>query len=316
MRLCDLHCDTVTLRPDINDGGNQLSLDRGAGFDAWIQCFAAFIDDADPNPEQTVRGIFDFAGSQFEKYAERILPVRTAAGLDRAISQRKCAAILTVENGAALQSAARRGKSAARGEGKIGNIQRLYGRGARVLTLTWNGENALGSGAATGSGAGLTAFGRDAVREMERVGIIPDVSHLNERGFYDVAELTRKPFVATHSNAFAVCNHPRNLTDGQLAVIFGRGGLVGINLYPLFITGGQSATFDDITRHIAHMLDLGGGRAVALGGDFDGADMGGDVKSLADMPGLYAFLLGKFPESTVDGLFFDNAYRFFKENLP
>ncbi|MDR1891510.1 MAG: dipeptidase [Oscillospiraceae bacterium] len=302
MRLCDLHCDTVTLRPDINDNGNQLSLDKGAVFDAWIQCFAAFIDDSDPHPEQTAEFIFDFADSQFKKYGERILPVETAADIDRAISRRKCGVIITVENGAALG-------------GQIGNIQRLYDRGVRLLTLTWNGENALGFGAVTGSGAGLTAFGRDAVRKMERVGIIPDVSHLNTRGFYDVAELTEKPFVATHSNAFGVCNHPRNLTDEQLAELFERGGLVGINLYPLFITGGQSATFDDITRHVEHMLDLGGEHAVALGGDFDGADMDGDVKSLADIPQLYEYLLGKLPESTVNELFFNNAYRFFKENL-
>ena len=206
--------------------------------------------------------------------------------------------ILTIEGGAALA-------------GKLENIKKLRAVGVRMMTLTWNGENELGYGClATGSG-GLKPFGRVALQEMEKNGVVADLSHASERLFYDVAETAGRPFIASHSNARRICNHPRNLTDAQFCIIRDRGGIVGINFCRSFLRADENAGFADILSHTEHFLSLGGENTVCIGSDFDGTDMPDGIKGIADVEALYTyFLRHNYRETLLRKIFFENAAQF------
>lgn len=148
-------------------------------------------------------------------------------------------------------------------------IDRYYDFGCRHAILTWNEANALGAGALSGQDYGLTALGKTAVRRMQDKGMLLDVSHLNEAGFWDLAKVTEKPFIASHSNARALCNVPRNLTDDQLRAIRDVGGVVGLNAFSCFIDGDPAKrTVARLAEHAAHMIDLMGIDCVGCGFDF------------------------------------------------
>ena len=150
------------------------------------------------------------------------------------------------------------------------------------------------------------------MRELERLGIVVDVSHLSESGFYDVAKTATRPFVASHSCAKALCGHPRNLTDDQFGVIRDSHGLVGINYNQAFLRDSGPATIQDILCHIDHFLQLGGEHVIALGSDFDGAYMPEDLKTAAALPQLYeAMLAHGYKQSLVWDIFYNNAVHFF-----
>lgn len=209
--------------------------------------------------------------------------------------------MLTVEGGAAAA-------------GELGNIARMRARGVRMMTLTWNGSNEIGSGVLSGDTFGLTPFGRKAVAELERQGIVIDVSHASERLFDDVAAHTSRPFVASHSNAKAVCGHARNLTDTQFKVICARGGLVGLNYYKAFLNDApEKADIEDIFAHAEHFLALGGADALAMGSDFDGSTMPHGVTGLESVESIAeVFLRHNLSEGLVRKIFFENAASFFK----
>ncbi len=152
----------------------------------------------------------------------------------------------------------------------ISNLLALYKLGVRAVTLTWNHRNFLGDG--VNEEYGLTAFGRDVVKKMNELKMIVDVSHLNEKGFSDVASVSDKPFIASHSNAYAICESKRNLKDGQIREIVARKGFIGLNLYSGFL--GKKG--DDLKlmfeKHVAHFLELGAEDVLGLGADYDGID--------------------------------------------
>ena len=148
---------------------------------------------------------------------------------------------------------------------------------------------------------------------MEELGIVVDVSHLSEKGFRDVARLARRPFVATHSDSKSVQDHPRNLTDDQFREIVRGGGLVGLNLYAPFV-GGKGGV-SDLLRHAERFLSLGGEKALAVGADFDGCELRAEIRGVGDMDRLYGAMCGRFGKRTADDVFFNNAFRFFTENL-
>ena len=208
--LIDLHCDTLTdcthkgLTPDtLDDPDRVLSLNAIPSDVHWAQFYAIFIPDqyrgqAAIDYYETNRDNFN---RQMEKFHDRISPCRSASDMQAAWDAGKTAAFLTIEGGAALA-------------GDITRVKKLADDGVRCMTLTWNGENELGSGHTTTHG--MTDFGRQAVREMEDRGILVDVSHLNDTGYADLFETARRPFVATHSNARSICSHKRNLTDDKI----------------------------------------------------------------------------------------------------
>ncbi len=301
MRYFDLHCDTLSVCEEqgcsLRENRLQLSLARGEAYRPWFQCFAVWI----PDEWDAVR-----AWERFERISQT-LPLETALcrtreDLLRTEAAGGCGAILTVEGGAVLG-------------GSLERIPLLAQRGVRALTLTWNGSNAIGDGALVEHPRGLTAFGREAVLLLEKNGVAVDVSHAGEPLFWDVAELARRPLLATHSNARAVCGHPRNLTDAQFCAIRDSGGLVGLNFYPLFLRDGGKAARADILRHAEHFLALGGAQTLAIGSDFDGAQMPPDLPGVQAVSDLAEdFLRHGYPEELTGSIFYGNARRFF-ENL-
>ena len=180
-----------------------------------------------------------------------------------------------------------------------------------MLTLTWNGENELGSGA--DMPGGLTPRGVKAVEACEDAGIIIDVSHLNDRGFGQMADLARRPFVASHSNARAVCNHRRNLTDEQFMRIVAAKGLVGLNFCTHFLSEEiADPPFSCLAAHIEHFLSLGGEQTLALGSDYDGTDVPSWLDPARKVEDLYQLVCGAFGQALANRLFFENALDFMK----
>ena len=310
--IIDLHCDTLTdcmyaasEIPDTLDApARSLSLSNIPEDVHWAQFFAVFLPDR-LRGEEAVR-FFDASHENFErqmqKFSSRVSPCRNVADMERAWAAGKTAAFLSVENGSAFA-------------GDLSRIEKLKRQGVCAVTLTWNGENELGSGNVTDRG--LTDFGRAAVREMERCGILVDVSHLNDAGLEDVFETAEKPFVATHSNARAICAHKRNLTDAQVKEMVRRGCLIGLNYYGVFLRDdGNVRSFDDLYRHIAHFFALGAQKDLALGSDFDGADLPECLSSPEKIAEAYGYLLSRgLTQQEIDGIFYDNARAFLRANL-
>lgn len=157
-------------------------------------------------------------------------------------------------------------------EGKLSNLRILQRLGFRSITLTWNQRNQLADGVGEReSKGGLTTFGKDVIREMNKLGMLIDVSHLNEAGFWDVLELSTQPIAATHSCCRMLCNHPRNLWDAQLKALHANNGVMGINFYPGFLGKGK-ITVDRVIEHIEYAATVAGIDNVGLGSDFDGIE--------------------------------------------
>ncbi|MCQ2437634.1 MAG: membrane dipeptidase [Clostridia bacterium] len=142
----------------------------------------------------------------------------------------------------------------------------------RMVALTWNFENEIASPAKEGTDNKLKPFGRDLVREMDRRGILADCSHLNDAGFYEVAELSTLPIIASHSDCRWLCNHFRNLTKDMVKVIIEKKGFIGINFYGCFLKESGQTTLDDVIRHVDEMMELGAEDILGFGSDFDGID--------------------------------------------
>lgn len=311
MRFFDLHCDTafecVTRKAgnDLDRGAWHLSLERGNGFEAWHQIFAVFMPD-ELRGEAAVahyRKVRDYIYRQVELFPERFVLCRSAEEITAAERPGICGAIMSVEGGSAIA-------------GSLDNLRALYNDGVRLMTLTWNAENEIGHGVGSPEKGGLSDFGRQVVALMNELGMIIDVSHLSDAGFADVAELSRKPFVASHSCSRRLCPHRRNLTDEMFGVIRDRGGLVGINFCREFLEERGEAKMDHILAHTEHFLSLGGEKVVCMGSDFDGTDIPDGLTGIESIPALYErFLKANYPESLVEDIFFGNASRFFSAAL-
>lgn len=198
-------------------------------------------------------------------------------------------------------------------------LDTVYQRGVRIATLTWNHENAIGfpnSAKPQVMQAPLKPFGTETVEKMNELGIVIDVSHLSDGGFWDVAHVSSKPFIATHSNSREITNNPRNLTDAMIKAIAKRGGVIGINFAPQFLSGrgDDTSRIRDILRHIRHIRNVGGSDVLAIGTDFDGIRGHLEIDSPAKMP-LLAHVLTKcgMKESELEKIFYKNALRVFRE---
>ncbi|MDD6174266.1 MAG: membrane dipeptidase, partial [Firmicutes bacterium] len=283
---------------DLRHNDLQLSFEQGSGFSPWIQTMAVFVEDSIRNAD--ARRIVDNARQYLQEQLRRNPEIRQCSEPEdfaKTAEEGRTGVMLSLEGGTPLA-------------GDVRSVRGLRRAGVRMMTLTWNGSNEIGGGA--GAPGGLTPFGRSVVTEMEACGMAVDISHASDELFAGVAAAAEKPFVASHSNSRAVCPHRRNLTDEQFGEIVRRGGVVGINLYPEFITGGSDASLDDIYRHLEHFWSLGGEKVTAIGTDFDGAQMPSCIPDLAHLERLAEYLLGKnTKESLVEDLFFNNAYNFF-----
>ena len=313
-RMFDLHCDTLTRdaypargrtpdRGTLDDPVFHLALSKMPAGTAWVQCFAIFVPDSLRG--QDAADFFDRHAASFQRQMEqnrdRVRACRTGADLSEALEAGKFAAILTVEGGAVLA-------------GRLERVQAIHDAGVRMLTLTWNGPNELGSGHDTPGG--LTAFGREAVAEMERLGVVADVSHLNDRGFEDLLAAAKKPFAASHSNARSVCGHRRNLPDEFIREMVRRECLIGLNYSRSFLSDEGRGSLEDLYRHVCRFLELGAERCLALGSDYDGTDIHPDLDSVEKSLTIRDFLTDRgIPAGVADGIMFDNAFRFFRERL-
>lgn len=192
----------------------------------------------------------------------------------------------------------------------LSDLEAWHARGLRSIGLVWSRANAFAEGvpfrfpSTPDTGPGLTAAGRELVRACNDLGIVVDLSHLNEAGFWDVAQLSSQPLVATHSNAHALCASSRNLTDAQLDAVGASGGVVGVNFAVSFVRedGGQVAEtpLEDIVRHVEYIAGRIGVEHVAFGSDFDGALVPGALGGIAGLPKLVAALrAGGFDDEAV-----------------
>lgn len=304
----DLHCDTLTAFLDpvrctntLDDPASAFALSRIPRGVRWCQCCAIFIPDGLTEEEawRYYRFHRDRFFRQMAYLSHQALPCRTVDQVEQAWAQGKTALILTVENASFLG-------------GDLGRAEELCRDGVRIASLTWNGPNALGSGNQTGEG--LTPLGREAVGVLEDCGILLDVSHLNDAGLRAVLDTARRPFLATHSNARAVCPHPRNLTDECLKELIARGCLIGLNYYSPFLRPEGAAGFDDLLRHARHILELGGANSLGLGSDFDGADLPPCLNGCEKVPELGAFLASRLGAEVSEQILWRNAMDFFRKN--
>jgi len=271
MFTADAHCDTLYEIAVMQKEEFKVTPERLAAGNVGIQVFAMFA-----GHEQEGR---DFARAQRMLAALRALPLPFLSGALPDAPPETPHAVLSIEGGDVLE----------------GSLEKLAGLDdiarIRMIALTWNFENEIGYPASGGSDKGLKPFGFELLREMDRRGILADVSHLNEAGFRDVVERAKLPPVASHSNCRWLCDVPRNLKKEQARALIERGGFIGINFYSNFLAKDRPAALDDVVRHIDELMELGGGRAVGFGSDFDGMDTWQDgLGSPADFPNFLELL--------------------------
>lgn len=199
-------------------------------------------------------------------------------------------------------------------EQDVSQVREWREKGVRMAALTWNNENRIGYPAKAGSTQGLTAYGLQVVREMQRVGMAVDTSHLNEAGFYDIFAKTDLPPLASHSCCRALCDHSRNLTDEQLRLMIREGGYVGVNFYPYFLDASGKADCERIAQHIDHICQLGGSAIVGFGSDFDGIEVTpDDLNDPSELGHLLEALRRRgYDEQTIEGIAGRNLLDYFR----
>lgn len=264
MIIVDAHCDTITTIMQSNEqlceNKGHIDLKRLKQYDSYVQFFAAFI-----SPQHAKMGalsrtidIIDRLYREIKINNNDIMLCCNYNDIMEATQTNKIAAVLTIEGGDAL-------------EGSLSALRIFYELGVRAITLTWNYRNQIADGVADEStGGGLTPFGKEVINEMNRLGMLIDVSHLSEAGFWDVINTTKVSVIASHSNSKTICNHRRNLTDEQLFALKKNGGVAGINFYPDFVCNNGKATMNEVIKHIDYIAVLTGEDNIGFGADFDG----------------------------------------------
>ena len=362
MKIADMHCDTIEqiwysrLRgeplclSDTEGSSRELHIDlkKLVKGDYTLQNFAMFVNLSCPkdfdgrkesitekwsleekehflDPWYQLQEMIKVYHEEIALNRDRIGEVRTWADYEKNQAEGRLSAVLTVEEGAVLQ-------------GDISRLPRLYDEGVRMMTLTWNYYNELGCPNEPLEGYkedytkyfafvprndnGLTPKGFEALECMESLGIIPDVSHLSDAGFYDVARTVKGPFVASHSNARALAGCNRNLTDDMIRTIAEHGGVIGLNFCPAFLDPQDRedkcrCTCEILARHARHIMNVGGREVIGLGTDFDG--IGHENLEMQDASGMQMlpeYLLAHgFSLDETDAILSKNVLRLYKEAL-
>ena len=302
----DLHCDTALalLGKDMKTPGSlksnelHIDLDRAKTLNGYAQCFACFTTPymnewAKVSPVTVFQRELDVILAEIDRNSKVIELAYTAKDVRKNYEKGKMSAILTIEGPAGFDF-----------DPEL--LQDLYAVGFRISSLGWNEQNVL-----TGShktGGGLTDLGREYVKEAQRLGMIIDVSHISDEGFWDIMNVTEKPIVATHSNSRAVCDHSRNLTDDMFKAICQTGGVAGFNQCAPFV--GENCDLDTACDHFLHFLELDpDGDHIALGGDLDGCDeLPAGFDGVQSYPALAQRLLQRgVDEVTLRKIFWENA---------
>lgn len=301
----DLHCDTALalLGENLRQAGSlrkneyHIDLERASVLPGYAQCFACFTTPLEKLPEgTTVTQLFEremvTVLREVEKNSDLISLVYTQKEIQENLDNGKMSAILTIEGPAGFDF-------------DPALLEDLYKIGFRITTLGWNEQNVLCGSHKTGGG--LTEQGRDYVFEAQRLGMLIDVSHISDKAFWDIMEITQGPVIATHSNSRAVCNVSRNLTDDMFKAICKTGGVAGLNLYTEFL--GENASLDTVCDHVLHWLELGDRKHIALGGDLDGCEsLPAGFAGIQDYPKLAQRMLERgIDEEIVRDIFWNNA---------
>lgn len=303
----DFHCDTADYLagfygPDntsLRSNKVHIDLDRGFQLPGYAQCFACFTT-TDPalDPVSTFEKKLAAIHRELDRNYDCIRQAFSAKEIEDNYSRGIMSAILAIEGPAGFGF-----------DPEL--LEDLFKIGFRFTTLGWNEKNPL-----TGShltGGGLTNQGREYVHEAQRLGMLVDVSHISDEGFWDIMDITQAPVIASHSNSRAVHNVSRNITDEMFLEICKTGGVVGINLYPAFL--GENASLDSVCDHIIHLLELDPtGKHIALGGDLDGIEvLPAGFTGIQDYSILAGRLLHKgLTEDIVMNIFWNNALEVMK----
>ncbi len=327
MKIADMLCDTISALWESRREGkpqrlsqNSLHVDlvkmKQSGY--LLQSFAMFVDlkkDLD-----SFEYVLDLIRVFYEELLENKNDIGVIKTYDELMENERCgrlSALLTIEEGGCCK-------------GDIKKLERLYELGARMMTLTWNYQNELANpnifseqrnaeGFALFDGSrGLTETGFAFVERMEELGIIIDVSHLSDAGFWEIADCTKKPFVASHSNARALCGHARNLDDDMIREIAERGGVMGLNYYGCFLNQryDDNSTVERIAEHARYIVNVGGSECLGLGSDFDGISGRLEMEDCSQMYKLFdALKKAGFSEDGMEKIAYRNVLRVYREML-
>ena len=307
MRLFDGHCDTLLGlmgRPDtgplpvgsLYENDLHVDLKRGLEMEFYAQTFAVFGFHGMGMTDIFGR-IYDRFLQEMERNAAHVRFCRSLSDAKLAEKEHKAAAFLSVEGAEVLDCRPDRLEEAAE-------------KGVCCFGVSWNRANEITGTNAEEPDRGLSAKGKELVKRALDLGMAVDVSHLSDPGFWDVEKLAKGPFVATHSNARAVCPHPRNLTDDMFRAIRDHGGTVGLNLYTLFL-GEEKVTVETVLRHIDHFLDLGGEKTLAFGGDLDGCgSLPEGIRGVQDVHLIWDALEARgYEKALLEDIFCNNLLR-------
>lgn len=330
--VIDLHCDTILgllerkdRQQSVSLYENDLAVDikkmKSAGY--LLQNFALFTDlKSEEIPENKAHRLYQLYEALLKENKEYIAPVYTYEDIEKNRRNNKLSALLTLEEGDVVYQS-------------LSGLDDWYKKGVRMIALTWNYKNSIGHPnvdldvvfadyktpvlpANGNTKDGLSEFGIAYVKEMERLGIIIDVSHSSDKVVEDVLKYTSKPFVASHSNSRSLTPVSRNLTDEQIKKIAERKGVIGINFCADFLNQRKDdcSRMEDIIAHIKKIKSIGGIDCIALGTDFDGIHSKVDIKDASYMQQLAAALFQEgFSESEVEKIFYKNVLRVYKAVL-
>ncbi|WIV11899.1 dipeptidase [Proteiniborus sp. MB09-C3] len=312
MRPIDMHCDTILRlmkdKENLELYENDFSIDikKMKKGNSLAQFFAMFVYlKEEKDPMEMCLEMIDKFYTELEKNKDSISIATSYEDIIKNDREGKMSAVLTIEEGGTIK-------------GKLENLRNFYRLGVRAITLTWNFPNEIGfpNTYYECKDEGLTNFGAEVVNEMNRLGMLIDVSHLSDQGFYNVARLSSKPFIASHSNARSVKEHSRNLNDDMIKTLSEKGGIMGICFEKYFLGESENAKVEDMIKHIKHIRNIGGIDVIALGSDFDGCSPNIEIDNIGEIEKLaYGLRDNKFTEDEIDKIFYKNALRVIKNVL-
>ncbi|MBQ2932820.1 MAG: dipeptidase [Clostridia bacterium] len=304
--LFDAHCDTISAicdtRQELFENTCHIDLKKMSK-NQHIQFFASFIDAKNDSlsPFKRANQLINYYYKQIRKNSNLISHCNSVFDINTALAQNKTAALLSIEGGEAL-------------EGKLENLFYFFDRGVRMMTLCWNYQNELCSGVDAPCDSGITDFGFDVIRLMNKIGMLIDVSHMSEKSFWYTIGATKAPVVASHSNIFSLKSHKRNLRKEQIEAVIENNGCIGINLYTEFL-GDKACTTDDVLRHVEYILEMGGENNVGIGTDFDGmSSLPNDISSIKELEKIPEAMLKRgYDEALVKKITHTNFVRIVKD---
>ena len=311
--LVDGHCDSLKVAFDKNisiyDSSLAFNVEVALKNLPYMQLLASFIHtkfDTGNVAFKRVNDLLDKFYLEYENNSNDIHLITSKDDLNEKKKKNKLGILLTIENGAALSN-------------DLSNLEKLYNRGIRVMSLTWNDDNFLGCGTKTKNDTGITKEGIKCIEKMENLGVILDVSHASRKTFFDAIKISTKNIIATHSCVYKLCENDRNLTDEQIKLIAKSKGVIGVCLYNKFLSNKKISTIDDVINHIEYISNLVGTEYVGLGSDFDGidkSDIAQGIKGAIDIRNIEEKLKKRgFNNEEVCNIMGGNYIRVLKENL-